>query len=59
MHIATVDKEISETFTYIELTILTNALTSKIEADTKSNGEPYEHTILLQEKIELLLDTCR
>ena len=59
MHIATVDKEVTETFTYLELVILTNALTKKIEADTKRFGEPFELTILLQEKIEVLLDSCR
>ena len=59
MHIATVDKEVTETFTYLELVILTNALTKKREADIKRIGEPFGHTILLQEKIEVLLDTLR
>ena len=59
MYIGTVDKEVTETFTYLELVIITNTLTKKNEADIKRFGEPYGHTILLQEKIELLLDTLR
>jgi len=59
MHTATVDKEVTETFTYIELVIIANALTRKNEADIKRFGEPFGLTLSLQEKIEALLDSCR